>query len=189
MVLPHYSTWHQQCLLKDIAPRSIQTPSADITPWHATHLKYIHLSPTTIPFTPASLTRCLWALSVVIQNILHSTGFLSQSSFPAPCFWECSTPRASKNLNKWKPGQLYRPGFYHTFEPGHLLRSIQLNNSVESAGMVYTHSQDLRPGKATQFYYFLKKVFLSITLIIDAATEGNHIGLSSKANHRETFWD
>lgn len=84
MVLPHYSTWHQQFLLKDIAPRSMQTPSADITSWHATHLKYVHSSPTTIPFTPACLTRCSWALWVVIQNIFHSTVFLSQSSFPLP---------------------------------------------------------------------------------------------------------
>lgn len=65
MLLQRYSTWHQQCLLKDIAHRNIWTPSADNTLRYAAHLNshYVHWSPTSgTPFSPAGLTRCLRAL-------------------------------------------------------------------------------------------------------------------------------
>lgn len=52
-----------------------------------------------------------------------------------------------------------RVWLYHPFELGHLCSSLQINSGVESAGMVYSHSQDVNHGKAVRFYCTLESVF------------------------------
>lgn len=92
-------------------------------------------------------------------DVKHISWFTFSESKLFPCSWEYSTHRASKSFNKWWPEQLWEPGFYHPFELGHLYSSIQINNGVESAGMVYSSSQDLNHGKAVRFYCTLRKCF------------------------------